>query len=122
MLTSENRFVSADVERLINQIILEDSIFEREMRSTHREKLVLPINLKFMNGLPSIAAFSRNLSTAGACLITRQSIELQMLAMLQIYRLNGHDSRVVGECRWCKPFGHDYWMSGWQFLRVPRNM
>ena len=120
MLTNASRYVSTDVERLMHQVIAEGSRYDRELRSVHREKIVLPVNLKFMNGLPAISAFSRNLSISGACLITQQPIEVDMLAMIQIYRLNASESQVVGECKWCKPFGHDYWMSGWQFFASPQ--
>ena len=122
MLTSTSQYVSPEVERLINQVIVDDARYDRDLRSVHREKVVLPVNLKFMNGLPSISAFSRNLSVSGACLITRQLIELDTTVMLQIYRLDGRTSQVVAECKWCKPFGQEYWMSGWQFLRLPKNL
>ncbi len=121
MLTNASRYVSPEVERLITEVIVEDSRYDRELRSLHREKLVLPVNIKFMNGAPAVSAFSRNLSVSGTCLITRQPIEIQMLAMIQIYRLESSASQVVGDCKWCKPFGPDYWMSGWQFLRLPRH-
>lgn len=119
MLTNTNRYVSADVKNLINEVIAESTRYDLDLRSVHREKIVLPVNLTFRNGQPTIAAFSRNLSTSGACLVTREPIEAETAALVHFYRLNTKPSQVVGECKWCRPFGSEYWMSGWQFLRVP---
>ena len=121
MLTSTNRYVSPDVEKLIKEVILEDTRYERELRSVHREKIVLPANIKFMNGIPSVAAFTRNLSVAGTCLISRAEVEVGAMALVQIYRLTSKFSQVVAECKWTRQFGEEYWMSGWQFLRLPGN-
>ncbi len=120
MLTN-SAFINPDVERLIREVSLENNRFERELRSVQREKIVLPLSMKFLNGEEEIHGFTRNLSAAGACIICQRYFEERTLCKLMIHRLKKSESEVIAECRWCKEFGPDFWMSGWQFLRIPRH-
>lgn len=120
MLTKSS-FSNPDVERLIKQIDIEHSRYERDLRSIQREKIVLPVEMKFMNGDPDVFAITRNLSPAGVCIIANEPFGERMLSKMRLHRLNDSKSEIIAECKWCRPFGTGFWMSGWQFLRVPRH-
>ena len=121
MLLGNRSVNSPEIERLIKDILRDDARFSTELRSVHRERLVCPVNLRFEDSDEVFHAFSRNISSAGICLITQKHIEDETLATLQIYRLQDTASEIVAESRWCKPFGDHYFMSGWQFVRLPKK-
>lgn len=107
-----------EIERLIKEIVRDDARYVlTEMRSMHRENLVVPVTLIFKDGARQ-NAFSRNISAVGVCLIGKEPIAENQVVDLEIYRLNGKPDRVSADVRWCKPFGKEYYMSGWKFLQV----
>ncbi len=108
------------VERIIHDMIREDSRFvAAEMRSVHRETLVVPVTACFKDGT-TYQTFSRNISPQGVCLIGKEPMECEQVADLDIYRINADPIRIVAEIRWCKPFGQEYFFSGWRFIQVRR--
>jgi hypothetical protein len=119
MLRSSSGFVSKQVEILIKQINSEDSRFERDLRSVHREKVIIPAEV-ILSEVESLSAFTRNLSIQGACILSEKEIDRGVKATLKLYRLSQEASSVFAECRWSKPFGRRYWVSGWQFLQVKK--
>ncbi len=119
MLRSSTGFVSQQVETLINQISVEDKRFERELRSVHREKLIIPAEVLFDSG-ETLPAFTRNISAKGVCILCCQEIEPKTTATLKLHRISQASSNIVAECRWSKPFGEQYWVSGWLFIQVKK--
>lgn len=119
MLRSSTGFVSKQVEQLINEISVEDKRFERELRSVHREKLIIPAEVLFESG-DSLPAFTRNISSKGVCIMSCQQIEPMIKATLKLFRMTQAPGNVLAECRWSKPFGDHYWVSGWLFLQVAK--
>ena len=114
--------VCPQIERMIQDILKEDARFERDLRSVHRERLVCPVEIKLDGLAEKLSAFSRNISSKGVSLVTDFAIEERANATLEIHRLNEKGgNKIVAECRWCKPFGDKYWISGWQFKHVPRR-
>ena len=112
---------SPEIEHLIKEVVKEDSRYVRsEMRSVHRENLVVPVTMIFKDGLQQ-EAFSRNISPAGVCLISREPVTGNETVELEIYRLNGKKQQIIAEARWCKPFGPEYFMSGWKFVQLKRR-
>ena len=110
-----------EIERLIKEIVRDDVRYVlTEMRSMHRENLVVPVTLIFADGTRQ-NSFSRNISAVGVCLIGKEPIAENQLVDLEIYRLTGKPDRVSADVRWCKPFGKEYYMSGWKFLQVRRG-
>jgi hypothetical protein len=110
-----------EIDRLIQQIVKEDANYAlTEMRSVHRENLVVPVTLVFSDGSTQ-HTHSRNISSIGICLIGTESIPINELVDLEIYRLKGSPSRIVADPRWCKPFGSTYFMSGWKFVQLKRS-
>lgn len=117
--TGSAGFVSKQVEQLIKKINSEDNRYERELRSVHREKVIIPADVVFDDD-DMLTAFTRNLSVKGACILSGREIERGIRATLKLYRLSQSPSSVYAECRWSKPFGDRYWVSGWQFLKLSR--
>jgi len=121
MLVGNQLFISPEIDRLIKDIIRDDARYSTELRSVHRERLVCPVTVKLDDSEEEIHAFSRNISSAGICLISQKPVDQRASATLEIYRLKDTASEIIAECRWCKPFGEHYFMSGWQFTRLPRK-
>ena len=109
------------IERLINEMIMNDNKFVvSEMRSVHRDTLVVPVTLHFKDGVTQ-TAFSRNISPHGVCLIGKDEIAVNQSVDLELYRICGESKRIVAEIRWCKAFGKEYFASGWKFLQLRRS-
>ncbi|TWT93762.1 PilZ domain-containing protein [Stieleria varia] len=118
MLRLSGTAPSRDVEDLIRELLEEDAYYDRtEHRSTHRETLVRPVQISIRGG-ETISAFSRNVSAAGMGLITNQVIAERAIGVLTIERIKGMPSRLLAECRWCRSYGGDWKISGWQFINV----
>ena len=112
---------SPELENLIKEVVREDNRYVRsEMRSVHRENLVVPVTIVLKDGCQQ-PAFSRNISPAGICLISSEPVTANQTLELEIYRLNGKSDRIIAEVRWCRPFGQEYFMSGWKFMQLKRR-
>lgn len=121
MLTSRvSNVLLPEVEQAINEMVSEDARYMKmEMRSIHRDQLVVPVRILFKTG-EMFSAFSRNVSPIGICLIGKDPISDQAIADLEIYRLRERPMKVMAGVRWCKRFGAEYYMSGWKFLQLRR--
>lgn len=110
-----------ELERFVREIVKDDAKYVlTEMRSMHRENLIIPVTLVFKDGSRK-HGFSRNISPVGICLISNEPVAENQIVELEIYRLNGKPSSITAEVRWCKPFGEDFFMSGWKFMRMIRR-
>jgi len=110
------------VERLIQELLSEDARYDRELRSAHRENLVFPVSICPSEEGQTINGFSRNVSVSGICVLCDTEIATGERVTLEIYRLHRPEpSRVLAECRWCKPFGDEFFASGWLFLGLARD-
>ena len=118
LLNSAVAVASGPVADLIAEIRADEVRFDRELRSAHREKIVIPIDIS--RGAEIAYGFTRNLSPQGACVIAFQQFAESGKAKISLYRLGGKRSCVVAECRWCKPYGTGYFLSGWQFQGLTR--
>jgi hypothetical protein len=111
-----------EVERLIREMLSENARYERELRSAHRENLVFPVSIYRPEEDERIFGFSRNVSVTGVCILCDTELAPGERATLEIYRLHkAEPSRVRSECRWCKPFGDNFYASGWQFSGLARD-
>ena len=106
------------VESLLGEIQVEQTRFDRDLRSAKREKVVLPVSIDGDN--IKVSGVTRDLSSTGACIIAEREFDEHDKASIEIYRLNGEPKRLLSECRWCKPFGPNFWLSGWQFVTVEK--
>ncbi len=113
--------ISPEIEQMVQAMVKDDVRFMvNEMRTVHREQLVVPVRLIFKNG-DQKHTFSRNVSPIGMCLIGIDCLEENQVVDLEIYRLNGGPATVAAEIRWCKPFGPHCYMSGWKFVQLRRS-
>lgn len=118
MLRLSGHAPSKEVEDLVRDLLREDANYDRvENRSSHREHLVLPIELKIRGG-ETTQGFSRNISAAGIGLITQNPINERAVGILKIERLKGLPSQILAECRWCRAYSKNWHISGWQFINV----
>jgi hypothetical protein len=121
MLRTSGPPVNPELQRAIEGLLSEDSNFDRtEHRSAHRDHLVRSVDVKLRDCGTAIAAFSRNVSANGIGLITHESISDRTFAVLTISKLTGNDVSILAECRWCKPYGRNWHLSGWQFINLKR--
>jgi hypothetical protein len=111
------------VHQIIDQLVIEErDSGPVERRTAHRQALTRPVLLRPLNDPEkSWQAFSKNVSPHGIGLITHERIELGTIAKLTIYRPAGPPVDLLAECRWCDPFGDDWFLHGWNFINVART-
>jgi len=110
-----------EIERMVKDLLAADASFDRhEARSVHRDQLVRHLRLEFSETGQRLEAFSRNISTAGIGVITSQAIPSGVIAVMEIVRLKGASAKIIAECRWCKSYGENWFISGWQFRSIKR--
>ena len=119
MLRSANQSVSAEIDQMVEGLLREDLEYERtENRTAHREALVRSAVIDYGSGRATIEGFSRNISHSGIGIITEDFIADRSSATLILERLDGTYIKILAECRWCKPYGKKWNISGWQFLNL----
>ncbi len=110
-----------DIQRAIDGILKEDSNFDRnENRSAHRENLVRPVEIEIRETETTVSGFSRNVSGSGIGIITKEPIDEKAIGVIKIAGLSNNDLTILSECRWCKPYGEGWFISGWQFINLKR--
>ncbi|WP_372898562.1 PilZ domain-containing protein [Stieleria sp.] len=121
MLRLSGTAPNMDVENAIRDLLEEDAFYDRiENRSSHREHLVRPVALLIRGAQQEIMAFSRNVSAAGIGLITQNEIPERSTAVLTIESLKGGPIKMLAQCRWCRAYGPNWRISGWQFINMHR--
>jgi hypothetical protein len=120
MLIRNDSNSRSEIQRHIEDVIVENARYQRELRSYHREELVCPVLLTFADeSLEDQHCVSRNISPAGISLFSSIEFATDLTATMAIYRLKqASKKQLIAVCRWCRPFGEQYWMSGWQFQRL----
>lgn len=110
-----------DVENAIRDLLEEDAFYDRtENRSSHREHLVRPVRLQIRGSQEELIAFSRNVSASGLGLITDRDMKEGAVAVLIVDTLKTATVKFLAECRWCRNFGPNWKISGWQFINIHR--
>lgn len=139
MLRSSGPPPKPDIQRVIDEILKEDARYNQsENRSAHRENLVRHVSIELRqteqtsaskvgdsqadDKADSTSGFSRNVSATGIGLITKFQIDDKSVAVLSIERLgpNSKPATILSECRWCRPYGNNWFLSGWQFISLKR--
>lgn len=121
MLTTSSGPSKPDIKRVVDDLLREDLYFDRnENRSAIRENLVRPVVIEVRDSDVKTSGFSRNISSSGIGVITDASISEGTVAVLKIDRLHGVPITILAECRWCRPYGDDWQISGWQFIKLKR--
>ena len=118
MLRSIGTAPTPEVERIVSDLLKEDADYDRhENRSAHREHLVRAVTVAIRRPEELVVlGFTRNISMTGLGLITNEAIARSAVAVLEIEPLNDRSVKILSECRWCKPYGRNWFISGWQFM------
>ena len=111
-----------DIQRAVDKLLKDDTNFDRnENRSAHRENLVRAVDIEIRDPQATISAFSRNISATGIGVITKESLVGNPVAVLTIAGLGEKDDvTILAECRWCRAYGKEWFISGWQFINLKR--
>ena len=123
MLTSGMGMIRSnpEIEKAVSGLLTEDHNFDRNKnRSVHREPFVRHLRLEIRNIGQSIVAVSRHISAVGIEIITDQEVADRAIAELEIEHLKGPTVKIVAECRWCRSYGQNRFISGWQFQSLKR--
>ena len=138
MLRSSGPPPKPDIKRAIDDLLKEDARYDRsENRSAHRENLVRHVGIKLRKNEqstlgekkedphgedePAYSGFSRNISATGIGLISKVQIQEKSVGVLSIDRLGSSEPlTILSECRWCRPYGKNWFLSGWQFINLKR--
>ena len=81
-----------------------------------RDHLVRPLTVEFPDSGLRISGFSPEHLWAGDLLVAAPVVE-RSVARLTVHRL-AEQPGLLAECRWPKPFGSDWNISGWQFINI----
>lgn len=130
MLRSSGPPPKPDIKRAIDELLKEDAQYDRsENRSAHRENLVRHVQIEIRQQASagddepnSLSGFSRNISATGIGLISESPVQEKSVAVLSIDRIGPSTGplKVLSECRWCRPYGDNWFLSGWQFINLKR--
>jgi len=121
MLRLSGTAPNTEVENSVRDLLEEDAFYDRiENRSSHREHLVRPVHMQIRGSSHQVLGFSRNVSAAGIGLITDVAVPEGSIAVLSVESLKNGPVKFLAECRWCRSFGANWKISGWQFINVHR--
>ena len=109
--------VQQQVIHLISRIQCEEIRRAREEREINRQNITVPVTIRPFDGEKEIDAISRDISSLGIGLLASQPVAVEQVAELEL-ELDTTTSKLVGTCRYCKPFGKGYYITGWRFENV----
>lgn len=124
MLTSaQQQQQNSEVQEIVKSLLKEDLDHDRyENRSVHRENLVRSVTIDTRQPTKmTLHSVSRNISGEGIGLITNEQIPDKCIAILSIEPLKKRTTKILAECRWCKPYGKNWFVSGWLFRTIIRG-
>ncbi|MEM9826337.1 MAG: PilZ domain-containing protein [Planctomycetota bacterium] len=113
------RSVSSEANEIalwVDDLITESQAFAgHNQRANTREALVCAVEIESKLRQWSASAFSRDISETGIGLITAVKVPVRMPAELSVQRFDGTAMKVAATCVWCKPYGPNWYASGWAF-------
>lgn len=114
--------VTDDLSELVSDLLYEVSKFDaNDSRKETREPFMSCVSVKYSIEKIELSGFSRNISPTGIGLVTTEEIPISTKATLGIARVNGKTTKILAVCRWSKPYGRDWYSSGWEFLQLIGN-
>lgn len=116
MINRDSFVASPEIQQLVTILTAKEDT-DHNRRAALRESVVCPVTVQFQYELTRHRAFSRDISTGGICLIGEREVDVEQIASLAIYRIDDIVSKVRARCVWSKPFGDQYYLTGWRFLR-----
>ena len=105
--------------RCIEKLLKEnDTALLRERRAADRKPFARPVTITTGRNQKVVhEAFSKDISTNGIALISRENWSDGSRVALTIHTLTDRElARVTAEARWTKPFGNGWYLTGWRFL------
>jgi hypothetical protein len=109
------------LKRVVDRLLKEDESCEHERRSVHRTPLVRPVTVLVAGDEErKLLGFSKNISPLGIGLILEAPLAVETIAKLSIHSLINRPVHIRSEVRWCKPFGNDWYLTGWRFITEVR--
>jgi len=120
MLRSSAPTKNPEFKNVVDNLLLSVSNYDRiECRSAIREPLVVPVRVAFAEDGLEMPGFTRNISESGVGLLLPANCKEGSTAVIVLERADARCKyKVLAECRWVKPFGESWYLSGWQFIRV----
>lgn len=86
-----------------------------DLRDSPREPMVSAVTINFSTLDGDCHAFSRDISETGIGLVTENPVTPARRATLSIDKLDGTTIQILSTCRWCRPYGPKWHVSGWEF-------
>ncbi len=120
MMRSSAPIQNTEFKNVVDHLLMSVRNYDRvEYRSAIREDLVVPARVTFVDDGFSMPGFTRNISATGVGLLLPANCKQGSYAVIQMERADGYGKyRVLSECRWIKPFGEQWFLSGWMFVSV----
>lgn len=116
MISRDSFVASPEIQQLVTILTGKEDNYD-DKRSEPRESAVCPVTVQLQYDLTRHRAFSKDISTSGISLIGEHEVEVEQIASLAIYRIDDIVLKVRARCVWSKPFGGNYHLTGWKFLR-----
>ena len=101
------------IVRLISRIQSEYIRQTKERRGNHRQAISIPAKIKSADRQKETGAITRELSSFGIGLITKEPVEKEQAAEILLDLANCEES-LFATCRWCREYG-EFFISGWKF-------
>ncbi|MBX3419906.1 MAG: hypothetical protein KF851_20090 [Pirellulaceae bacterium] len=110
------------VERAVARLEAESIRFlNSECRSIIRKPFVRPCSLIVRGTVEAVKATSQYIADSGINLIGQTNFSEGLVALLKIHSLEGSPVFFLAECRWCRPYGEEWFCSGWHFISIQRG-
>ena len=106
--------MQSNVDVLLNEM---QYCMMRDRRASERKSFVRPVIIRNLRGSETSTAFTRDISQQGVGILEQRSRERGSIARLDIYSLLHETISIEAEVRWCEPFGPDWFITGWAFLK-----
>lgn len=114
---------SPELQRVVDKLLQEEYRARvGERRDASRKPLARPLTIVPRdNDQLRISAFSRDISPSGIGAIGQDEFETGCVALIYIDDPCKPSAVLLAECRWCKPYGKSWFLSGWNFLAVQQG-
>ena len=110
---------SNELSNLVAELLVEFRGFDGpNERNFQRDYVTAAVLIHPCNTLERHQGFSRDISDDGVGLITASPFESGTAATIAIDRFDGTAVQLESVCRWCRNYGPNWFLTGWQFIRL----
>lgn len=87
-------------------------------RRNDRKPFVRPVTIRAGRNRDTVAfAFSREISSVGIGLISQVEWKARTQATIEVISIEKQEVyQIAGEARWTRPFGQNWYYTGWKFV------